>query len=70
MKRIQEDETNVLVPVIDVIDDNNFRYAYQPGGSAQNIYAGGFDWGLIFNWHAIPERELKRLNYSSHAPVR
>lgn len=70
LSRIKENETNVLVPVIDVIDDDTFKYNFQPNTGIKSVYVGGFDWGLIFNWHPIPERELKRIQYKSHVPVR
>lgn len=70
LHRIKENYTNVLVPVIDVIDDSTFKYNGLVGGGIRSVYVGGFDWGLLFNWHAIPESELKRINYSNSHPVR
>lgn len=55
--RIAENKTNVVTPVIDVIDDETLRYQYS---GAKSTSIGGFDWNLQFNWHAIPERERKR----------
>jgi len=43
--------------VIDVIDDKTMQYKF---GDARATNVGGFDWNLQFNWHAIPEREMKR----------
>ncbi|ESO02363.1 hypothetical protein HELRODRAFT_65162, partial [Helobdella robusta] len=60
LQRIQANESNVVTPVIDVIDENTFQYLY---GSASSTNLGGFDWGLQFTWHAIPsEVALKRKN--------
>ncbi|XP_045169871.2 polypeptide N-acetylgalactosaminyltransferase 5-like isoform X2 [Mercenaria mercenaria] len=70
LHRIKENNTNVLVPVIDVIDDNTFRYNGMSGGGIRSVFVGGFDWGLLFNWHAIPEKELERINHKNHLPVR
>ena len=63
--RIHQNWTNVVTPVIDVIDDDNLRYHF---GSAKHTSIGGFDWNLQFNWHPIPERERKRRG-SDVAPV-
>lgn len=54
--RIAEEETAVVCPVIDVIDWNTFEYL----GNAGEPQIGGFDWRLVFTWHATPEREQKR----------
>ena len=67
MSRIAENKTNVLVPVIDTIDDSTLRYAYQGGTS---VYVGGFDWGLLFNWHPVPDKEMNRIGYKKSSPVR
>uniref|UniRef100_A0A1I7XHN1 Polypeptide N-acetylgalactosaminyltransferase n=1 Tax=Heterorhabditis bacteriophora TaxID=37862 RepID=A0A1I7XHN1_HETBA len=56
LDRIYRDPTTVVCPVIDVIDDNTFEYHYS---KAYFTNVGGFDWGLQFNWHAIPERDRK-----------
>ncbi|CAJ0578510.1 unnamed protein product, partial [Mesorhabditis spiculigera] len=56
LARIKKDPSIVVCPVIDVIDDNTFEYHYS---KAYFTNVGGFDWGLQFNWHAIPERDRK-----------
>ena len=66
LARIAANWSNVVTPVIDVIDDTTFRYQYS---SAKATSIGGFDWNLQFNWHAIPERE-KRRRKSAIDPVR
>ena len=58
MSRIGVDETNVVVPVIDVIDDSTLKYVHHQG--AGTIQIGGFDWNLQYNWHPVPEREKAR----------
>jgi len=65
LARISEDWSNVVTPVIDVIDDTTFRYQYS---SAKSTSIGGFDWNLQFNWHAIPDR-MKATRTKNIAPV-
>ena len=57
LDRIADDWSNVVTPVIDVIEDGTFKYLY---GSAKATSVGGFDWNLQFNWHGIPESERLR----------
>ena len=57
LDRIAENSTNVVTPVIDVINDKSLVYQY---GTAKAINIGGFEWNLQFNWHGIPQRELDR----------
>ncbi|KAK5977943.1 Polypeptide N-acetylgalactosaminyltransferase [Trichostrongylus colubriformis] len=66
LDRIKRDPTTVVCPVIDVIDDNTFQYHYS---KAYFTNVGGFDWGLQFNWHPIPERDRK-LRSRAIDPVR
>uniref|UniRef100_A0A0N5B5J9 Polypeptide N-acetylgalactosaminyltransferase n=1 Tax=Strongyloides papillosus TaxID=174720 RepID=A0A0N5B5J9_STREA len=51
---IAKNKSTVVCPVIDVIDDEDFAYHYS---KAAHTNVGGFDWGLQFNWHAIPARD-------------
>ena len=57
LEPIHLNETTVVTPVIDVIDDTTFKYNY---GAVSSLSVDGFDWNLQFNWHGIPERERKR----------
>ncbi|KAF2352505.1 Glycosyltransferase 2-like [Trinorchestia longiramus] len=57
LDRIAQDPTNVVCPVIDVINDDTF--AMRPS-KAKDVQVGGFNWGLVFNWHGIPQRERAR----------
>ncbi|ETN78278.1 polypeptide N-acetylgalactosaminyltransferase 5 family protein [Necator americanus] len=66
LDRIKRDPTTVVCPVIDVIDDQTFEYHYS---KAYFTNVGGFDWGLQFNWHSIPERDRK-LRSRAIDPVR
>ena len=54
LDRIARNSSNVVCPVIDVIDTESLEYVH-------NGYfaVGGFDWNLQFNWHAVPEHENK-----------
>lgn len=56
LERIHRNSSTVVCPVIDVIDDNTFKYHYS-GAFFTNV--GGFDWSLQFNWHSIPDRDRK-----------
>ncbi|XP_072431599.1 polypeptide N-acetylgalactosaminyltransferase 12 [Chiloscyllium punctatum] len=56
LERINEEETAVVCPVIDVIDWNTFEFL----GHSGEPQIGGFDWRLVFTWHVIPEHERKR----------
>ena len=66
MNRIADSPTNVVTPVIDVVDDETLRYQFS---SAKATSVGGFDWNLQFNWHAIPDHE-KRRRESDTDPIR
>uniref|UniRef100_A0A3Q2NMG0 Polypeptide N-acetylgalactosaminyltransferase n=1 Tax=Fundulus heteroclitus TaxID=8078 RepID=A0A3Q2NMG0_FUNHE len=61
LKRIKEEPTAVVCPIIDVIDWNTFQYL----GNAGEPQIGGFDWRLVFTWHSVPEYEQKR----RHSPT-
>ncbi|XP_052246169.1 polypeptide N-acetylgalactosaminyltransferase 5-like [Dreissena polymorpha] len=67
LDRIAENKTNVVCPVIDVIEDDTFKYQY---GNARSTSIGGFDWNLQFNWHAIPDYERQRRGNKDYMPVR
>ena len=67
LDRIAENKSNVVCPVIDVIEDDSFKYQY---GNARSTSIGGFDWNLQFTWHAIPDYERRRRNNLDYNPVR
>jgi polypeptide N-acetylgalactosaminyltransferase len=50
------------VPAIHTISHKDFSFMYDLNMKDTDIAVGGFDWGLIHNWHAFPEREKKRRN--------
>ncbi|XP_017061794.1 polypeptide N-acetylgalactosaminyltransferase 1 [Drosophila ficusphila] len=57
LQRIKESRTSVLVPIIDVIDANDFQYSTNGYKSFQ---VGGFQWNGHFDWINLPEREKQR----------
>ncbi|XP_004517479.1 putative polypeptide N-acetylgalactosaminyltransferase 9 isoform X2 [Ceratitis capitata] len=65
LDRIARNNTTVVCPVIDVIDDTTLEFHFRDSGG---VNVGGFDWNLQFNWHAVPERERKR-HKNSAEPV-
>jgi polypeptide N-acetylgalactosaminyltransferase len=66
LDRIAANETNVVCPVIDVIEDDTLKYQYS---NAKSTSIGGFDWNMQFSWHAIPEYERQRRG-SDVLPIR
>lgn len=57
LQRIKESRTSVLVPIIDVIDANDFQYSTNGYKSFQ---VGGFQWNGHFDWVNLPEHEKQR----------
>ena len=53
LDRIADNETNVVTPIIDIINADTFRYEASP------LVRGGFNWGLNFKWDSIKPEELK-----------
>lgn len=49
LNRIKEDRTNVVMPIIDIINADTFTYSPSP------IVRGGFNWGLHFKWENLPK---------------
>lgn len=47
LNRIARDRTTVVVPIIDSIDADTFKYNFDKNGS---ICIGGFNWKLGFTW--------------------
>ena len=64
LDRIARNNTNVVCPVIDVINDETLEYHYRDSGG---VNVGGFDWNLQFNWHAVPEKEKARHSNTAEA---
>ena len=59
-------ETNVAVPIIDIINDDTFQLTF----SSDVVGVGGFNWELLYTWHNVPEKERQRNNYKSYLPIR
>jgi len=53
LERISRNQTNVAIPIIDIIDHDTFKYESSP------LVRGGFNWGLHFRWDQIPIEMLK-----------
>ena len=52
----------MVCPVIDVINDETFEYLPNlrlDKGADETVQIGGFNWGMIFTWHVIPEKQKK-----------
>lgn len=52
LSRIKEKESNVVVPIIDIINPDTFAYSSSP------LVRGGFNWGLHFKWENLPKGNL------------
>ncbi|XP_073991415.1 polypeptide N-acetylgalactosaminyltransferase 1-like [Rhodnius prolixus] len=65
--RIKEDRTNVVVPIIDVIDDLTFEY--QHNGGSYDFEVGGFTWSGHFTWIRVSDEERARRK-TPEAPTR
>ncbi|KAA3680112.1 polypeptide N-acetylgalactosaminyltransferase [Paragonimus westermani] len=66
LDRIKANKTNVVVPIIEVISDKDFKYH---GAAAQSVQVGGFDWNLIFHWHQPPMADKLRPG-APYSPLR
>ncbi|KAG5453763.1 putative polypeptide N-acetylgalactosaminyltransferase 9 [Clonorchis sinensis] len=66
LDRIRESETNVVVPIIEVISDKTLQYN---NARAESVQVGGFDWSLIFHWHSPPKRDKERPG-APYSPLR
>ncbi|KAK3852462.1 hypothetical protein Pcinc_040953 [Petrolisthes cinctipes] len=57
LQRIKESRSAVLVPIIDVIDDNTLEYYH---GNGRYFQVGGFTWSGHFTWIEVNEEEQRR----------
>ncbi|GFT97997.1 polypeptide N-acetylgalactosaminyltransferase 11 [Nephila pilipes] len=53
LKRIQQNHTTVVCPIIDIINADTFEYVSSP------IVRGGFNWGLHFKWDSVHPNQLR-----------
>ncbi|VDM42184.1 unnamed protein product [Toxocara canis] len=58
LDRIAQNTSNVVTPVIDTIDLETFEYHLS---GHNRLSVGGFNWGLVFNWHLLPDRDYKAM---------
>jgi polypeptide N-acetylgalactosaminyltransferase len=63
---IQKDDTNVVTPVIDIIDDDTFGYIYR---NTDRFSIGIFDWNLRFTWQTQSENDYKKRT-KNYEPIR
>jgi len=67
LDRIASDPTNVVCPVIDIINDETLAFQ-----KSSYLAVGGFDWNLVFNWHGVPQHEKDRRSHHAepvHSPT-
>jgi len=67
LDRIARDPSNVVCPVIDIINDETLAFQ-----KSSYLAVGGFDWNLVFNWHGVPQREKDRRAHHAepvHSPT-
>ena len=67
LDRIARNSTNVVCPVIDIINDDTLAYQ-----KSSYLAVGGFDWNLVFNWHGVPQHEKDRRGHQAepvHSPT-
>ena len=56
LAKIAENRSNVVMPVIDEISDQNFYYHAVP----EPFHRGVFRWRLEFGWKPVPQYEMER----------
>ena len=64
LDRIARNPSTVASPIIETIDDNTFEYKHGP-----KVHLGGFNWKLVFKWHAIPSRIKHHPSDPVHTPT-
>ena len=57
LDRIKESRTSVVVPIIDVIDAQDFHYSTN---GYDHFQIGGFTWNGHFDWIDVPQSERER----------
>ncbi|XP_060517325.1 polypeptide N-acetylgalactosaminyltransferase 35A-like isoform X2 [Cylas formicarius] len=54
LERIKQNRSNVVMPIIDIINPDTFFYSSSP------LVRGGFNWGLHFKWENLPKGTLNK----------
>ena len=67
LERIYINRSNVVCPVIDVINLDTLEYSTIRGPPGVR---GGFNWNLQFKWKKIPDYEQKRRGYDETREVK
>ncbi|XP_072179321.1 polypeptide N-acetylgalactosaminyltransferase 1-like [Diadema setosum] len=65
LARIAEDRSNVVTPVVDVINDETLAYE----GDGEIPFVGVFDWRLTFTWQAVQKRDLALIKGDPTLPI-
>ncbi|VDP83977.1 unnamed protein product [Echinostoma caproni] len=66
LDRIKSSPTNVVTPVIEIINTEDFTMGVT---RSKDVQVGGFSWGLTFTWHVAPPRERNRSG-APYSPIK
>jgi len=64
LQRVAEDPSNVVSPIIDVINMDNFEYI-----AASSELRGGFSWNLVFKWDSMDQSERNERRSHPISPI-
>ena len=59
---IHVDPSTVTIPIVDIIDQDTFRYEASP------LVRGGFNWGMHFRWDNIPQSWYRSHGVADNVP--
>ncbi|CAG7837131.1 unnamed protein product [Allacma fusca] len=66
LDRIARNFTTVVVPIIEVIDQDTFEFVYDSDPALlKEPFVGSFDWSLTHTWILLPERVKAEINDTS-----
>lgn len=66
LDRIKSNYTNVVTPVIEIINTEDFSMGVT---RSKDVQVGGFGWSLTFTWHVPPDRDRERPG-APYSPLR